>query len=177
MNTTIDPQSVENQRICKRLVDREVHYCVSMLVDHFAKNPDALTGSNYSYDDILNLCSGQEWEDAATDAGWEQFTDEYGAVCYRDTNDGQTWACESWQELCEEFGIEPHDMEIYEHWIVSKWFAEKLAEKGHPTGELFDLTIWGRPTTGQAIYMDHVIGEIAKDMEILKGQKNEWTAD
>ena len=175
MKTTIHPQSVENQRICGKLVEREVFHNVSMLVSHFANDEGALHGSSYSWeDDILPLCEIRDYEEAAAEEGWEQFEDEYGGNCYRDTNDGQTWACESWEELCRQFDIEPHIREAYEHWIVSDFLADELRERGEAVGELFNLTIWGRTTTGQAILLDGVIGQIAMDMEILKGQKHAW---
>jgi hypothetical protein len=74
-------------------------------------------------------------------------------------------------------GNDPEDTEmkeIFEWWLVSDWFAEQLEEKGQPILDAFDCKWWGRCTTGQAIYMDGVIREIASDMEILPGQKFEW---
>lgn len=77
------------------------------------------------------------------------------------------------------FSMGEYDEEDYEYsneplefWIVSDWFAEKLAEKGEATAELHGLTIWGRTTSGQAIFLDWVIKEIAHDMGILPGQEN-----
>ena len=64
--------------------------------------------------------------------------------------------------------------EALEHWAVTKWFAEQLAEHGETTGELFDLQIWGRTCSGQSISLDCVIAEIAAEMEILDGQRNSW---
>lgn len=54
--------------------------------------------------------------------------------------------------------------EAYEHWLVSDWLADKLREKGEMVGEVCGLMIWGRCTTGQVIYMDHVIQEIAEEV-------------
>jgi len=66
--------------------------------------------------------------------------------------------------------------EILEHWIVTSWFADKLEEHGEKViRNFFGLdAIWCRRCSGQAILFDGVIGEIAAEMEILKGQKNEW---
>lgn len=66
------------------------------------------------------------------------------------------------------------EREILEHWIVDEGLGERLREKGEKVGELFGLTIWGRTCSGQAILLDEVIHEIAKEMEILPGQKYEW---
>lgn len=69
---------------------------------------------------------------------------------------------EQWKDLCEHERIEPHRVEIYEHWIVSNYFARKMEEKDHGVkGELFGMTMWGRPCTGQAIYVDHAVQEAA----------------
>lgn len=70
---------------------------------------------------------------------------------------------QGYEEFCQEVGIDPDRNEVFEHWIVSGWFARKLREKGHPVGELLGLTIWGRGTTGQAISVDGSILEIARD--------------
>lgn len=57
-----------------------------------------------------------------------------------------------------EYPDEP--LEVFEHWIVDRWLAEELAERGETVGELFGLRIWGRATTGQFIAMDEVIQAI-----------------
>jgi len=53
--------------------------------------------------------------------------------------------------------------EPLEFWIVSDWLAEKLREKGEVIidYEHVDFYIWGRSCSGQAIYLDGVIREIA----------------
>lgn len=68
--------------------------------------------------------------------------------------------------FCREFDIDTdeYESEVYEHWIVSNWLADKLAERGEVTGEVCGLTIWGRCTTGQAISMDYVIQQIAAEL-------------
>jgi hypothetical protein len=65
--------------------------------------------------------------------------------------------------------------EIFEFWLVSDWFADKLAKKGECVNkDWHGLTVWGRCTTGQHMLLDSVVSHIAKDMEILEGQLNEW---
>ncbi|KAK2245412.1 hypothetical protein XC29_00725 [Clostridioides difficile] len=66
---------------------------------------------------------------------------------------------------------EPH--EIYEFWIVSEWLCNKLKELGEVV--IPSENIWGRGCTGQSISLDYVISKICEDMEILEGQKYEWT--
>lgn len=66
----------------------------------------------------------------------------------------------AYREACEAESVDPHQWEVYEHWIVSDWLARKLRAQGERVGECGGLTIWGRTTTGQAIAMDSVIEDI-----------------
>lgn len=71
---------------------------------------------------------------------------------------------DNWRSMADDMRIEPDRSEVYEHWIVSNWLGRKLTEQGHTVREIFNMTIWGRPTTGQAISMDGVILGIANGM-------------
>jgi len=62
-----------------------------------------------------------------------------------------------------------------EHWIVSESLGLKLGQRGEIVRKFFDFTIWGRTTSGQSISIDSVIVEIALEMEILTGQKYDWS--
>lgn len=70
---------------------------------------------------------------------------------------------DSWEEFADTHRVEPYYDEVYEFWIVTDWLGAKLKDKGHPVEEICSMTIWGRPTTGQAISMDGVIGEIYRE--------------
>jgi hypothetical protein len=50
---------------------------------------------------------------------------------------------------------------FYETWIVTSWLAARLLEEDEAVIEFRGLWLWQRATTGQAIYMDHVIQSIA----------------
>jgi hypothetical protein len=55
------------------------------------------------------------------------------------------------------------EREVLEHWIVSDWLAERLAQRGETVDQDFaGLTIWGRTTTGQPIECDDVIIDVAR---------------
>ena len=54
--------------------------------------------------------------------------------------------------------LEPGD--IYEWWHVGSDLGSKLSREGEFVARIFGLHIWGRPTTGQAIYLDSVIENI-----------------
>lgn len=66
-----------------------------------------------------------------------------------------------WRELCEYDGLEPYDREVFEHWAVTTWFAEKLIEAGEKVDADFGaLNVWARTTTGQGIASDGVVERI-----------------
>ncbi|WP_221897396.1 hypothetical protein [Bathymodiolus japonicus methanotrophic gill symbiont] len=54
--------------------------------------------------------------------------------------------------------------EPLEFWDVSDWLKKKLRDKGENVVEEFGLNIWCRMTSGQAICMDYVIQDIAKEI-------------
>jgi hypothetical protein len=74
------------------------------------------------------------------------------------------------EDLSELFGQEDDDgnmPEVYEYYIVTPWFAEKLKAHGELVTEFFNLDIWGRQTSGQLVYMDAVIDDIARKLFAL----------
>lgn len=75
-------------------------------------------------------------------------------------------ATDSWEEACDVDRLEAYEHEALEHWVVSEWLGEKLAEAGEIVGEFAGFTIWGRTCSGQAIFLDGVIEHIY----------NEWRA-
>ena len=56
--------------------------------------------------------------------------------------------------------IEGEPEEALEHWLVTEWLGKRLLEEGEMVIEFLGLTIWGRTTSGQAIYIDSVIEDI-----------------
>lgn len=71
---------------------------------------------------------------------------------------------EELSELIGEEDDEGNTLEVYEYWLVTSWFAEKLKAQGELVAESFNLVIWGRQTTGQAIYADAVIDDITREL-------------
>ena len=51
--------------------------------------------------------------------------------------------------------------EVYEHWLCSNWFISKMKEQDEPILETDFETWWGRTCTGQSIYLDYNIQELA----------------
>lgn len=69
----------------------------------------------------------------------------------------------NYEEVCRELCLDTEYTEVMEHWIVSSWLKNRLAAKGETVGNVAGLDIWGRCTSGQAIYMDEVIINIADE--------------
>lgn len=163
----------------ERMVRLEVRACVSSLVSTLAAgfgttfNPDHYLGEKttdlYSlFDQAFELCSPVlDYEEAARQAGWKTADMTLGMLVNDSIldDDGNAFDAEGWQEACELSGVGPYEREIFEHWIVSDWLAEKLEAEGERVDRDFaGLCVWGRTTTGQAIAMDDVIQRITARM-------------
>lgn len=161
-------------RTAENIVRQDVHYCVSSLVHTLAQGCDYTDRANdagrnlqalaeQAYDLFLGT---PDFEEAAVQDDWSVEFNMF--VNHRletvSENASPKDAC-GWEDLCREFDIEPIEREVFEHWIVSDWLADKLAEKGEKVDKDFaGLTVWARTTTGQAICMDAVLEEIAADL-------------
>lgn len=72
---------------------------------------------------------------------------------------------DGYKDFCDEHSIDIDEyIDVYEHWAVTSWFADKLRAKGEIVGDFGNLTVWGRTCTGQAISMDWVVQEIHKEL-------------
>lgn len=164
-NLKQDYNSTVNQSIKEKFVRREVVQNVNELMQHLIQSEDK---GDY-YDEIMNVCSTPDYENAAEYEGWilNEDTEQY-------EKEGEENTYETAQEVCENENIDYDYIEAYEFWSVTDYLAKKLEEKGEMVEEIFGLNVWGRCTTGQAILLDHVISVICEDMEILQGQKYSW---
>lgn len=209
-------QSAENlQADLREFVDREVIYSVSYLIPELISKADEFPDEQ---DDLYALASSKDYEEGATDAGWEEagpywvfdgdgvkllpsgsfseedawvkiceleqiaLVDEDGEqidpqeaaedegwslledVTFIDPENGETSEAGDWEELCEEQDIEPYEREAYEFIIVSDWLGAKLTQYGETVRNVFNMTVWGRCTTGQSIILDGVIEEIYRSV-------------
>lgn len=157
-----------------RLVRQEVIICLSSLVHTLAKGCDFTDRANDAGRDLQSICEQAfelaspvpDYEEAAWEAGWREAEkpQEDGTKFYLLSDFGSHDTAQTWQELCDAEGIEPYDREVFEHWAVTGWLADKLIEKGEKVDQDFaGMNVWARTTTGQAISMDHVIQTIAAD--------------
>lgn len=176
-----------------RLVSQEIKYCVSHLIsglmgiaydlsrDHcetLGIDPDELQSLAYKQADIddyrdaldaddlkrfkVERVDGGPLEDGEPFYRWQIIDPDDGEVFDEGTDEAEL---DCWRSLFDESGKDqPDGSEIFEHWIVSDWLAEKLEAKGESVArDVAGLTVWGRSTTGQMIRMDHVIRTIAAE--------------
>lgn len=147
----------------ENLVRREVFYCVSSLVSTLASHSYTERG------DLLEMCEQAcelaapipDYESAATDAGWKRSKDGWrkSVPCGWLQHPGPV------EMLCDVEDIEPRDREVFEHWIVSDWLADKLEAMGEKVDKDFaGMTVRARTTTGQGIASDWVIEQICADL-------------
>ena len=68
------------------------------------------------------------------------------------------------ESLWEELQNLDENSEVMEWWLVAPYMADMLREKGEVILSDYDCYWWGRQTSGQALYMDGVIQEIAEQM-------------
>ncbi len=67
---------------------------------------------------------------------------------------------------CDHHGLDPYQREVFEHWAVTDWMADKLIEQGEKVDKDFaGLCVWARTTTGQAIAADGVIARVCEAAE------------
>jgi len=124
------------------LVEREVSNCFSYAMQELQEK------ELISFDDIEN----------------QYYTDEEIKEDHK--NDLKDLSEEEQEEYIQNIKDRGEDLkEIYEYWIVTEWFYNKLKEINEPVIEWGNLFIWGRTCTGQAILLDHTIDKIR---ELLK---------
>lgn len=170
----------------EQLVQREVGHCVSYLVSTIAGGYGmsrfqnggnrSAPGASKEYaalDDLaeqaMELAAPvEDYEEAARQAGWSYDED---AEEYRQNDDGERyddiWSGDKgdFAGLCAWNNIEPYQWEVYEHWIVSDWLADRLIVHGEKVDKEFaGLCVWARTTTGQAIAMDAVMQKVHAEL-------------
>jgi len=132
------------QRAVGKLVDREVIHCASGLITDAARNEQS------EYSDELQRISG----------GYEQQCPECNGTGLETDPDTQVQKDEPCNE-CDEGEVL---VEVFEHWIISPWLAQRLCERGELVAKVWDFWVWGRQCTGQAILLDSVVCDIYNAM-------------
>lgn len=108
-----------------------------------------------------------DYEEAARQEGWHYQGEgtakgKMSELLFCNPDDEPT---KSWEQACALDGLDPYEREVFEHWSVSRWFADKLLAQGEKVDTDFaGLCIWARTTTGQGITMDGCIQRIYVEM-------------
>lgn len=170
------------QRRADRLASQEVQACLSSLVATLARSNGCVFEDRDMaglVEQAAELCySLPDYESAARESGWEVGPAGMLVLPHGDLDDDGLPPREepnadgtpNWQGAVDQLGNDPHECEVYEHWAVSTWLAEKLAAKGERVDTDFaGLNVWARTTTGQAISMDSVIRAIVTETGFASG--------
>lgn len=151
----------------QELVRREVYCCASTLVSTLAggasdadDSADGTTLAGLAYQAAALAAPIIDWEEPLVEAGWT-----HDANGWHPPEDlGEEGERDAYR-ACEEADLDPYAREVFEHWIVSDWLADKLEAKGEKVDRDFaGLVVWARTTTGQAIYADALFEDIAREV-------------
>lgn len=155
----------------RELARREVGPCVSSLVSALAQGFEKVQPRDRDTN-AFSVLAGQAYElaapvpdceQAAREAGWMHVgrpkgwqpakpPKSYGGPYYKTA-----------EALCHFEDIEPVEHEVYEHWIVSGWLADKLISNGEKVDKNFaGLCVWAR-TRRNDVDIDNAIVEIAQE--------------
>ena len=162
----------------QELVQREVIYCVSSLIHTLTKeNKLEEEQACELWTAPIDYGSAKYELELEQDYVFKHYCTEdnryYFGVRNKDAvwkidpihNDEET-AIYEWFEIYRGGSLGDYRQEIFEHWIVTPWLADKLEALGETVvRDFYGLTIWGRTTTGQSIWCDYVIQEIYSDLK------------
>lgn len=195
--------STMNQKIMEQFVSHHVRACVTSMVEYILDTADLQNDPPFTIDDIevvKTIRCPKCGEFTAFEPIVVQDTDltvEFdpeipglGYCCpvceypYDNAEDARAccmgmdaYRCPNCGKLVPETDyldeVSQHVNSIMEWWLVSSTFCDKLAEYGEAV--IPSEALWGRQTSGQAIHMDGIISKICKDLEILEGQKYDWS--
>lgn len=162
-----------------QMIASEVLVCVSSLVSTLAQGYGSVDTDTRREADRIELSRLAEqafelaapvddWEEAAIENGWIEYNGrwfeydhDYFASPEEALLEGECSDADTAQEACEANYIEPYQAEVFEHWAVTDWLADKLEAAGEKIDRDFaGLNVWGRTTPGQQISADGVIQRI-----------------
>ena len=139
---TLSDKELGLQRECDRFVQSEIMCCVSFLISEIGGRDLRIEESEW-FDEWLTLTKPIE-ENCGCDMDEEELREA-------EENDEEKEPCGN----CFR--------EIFEHWVVTRWMADTLRERGEVVVDFMNLDVWARTTTGQSIALDGVIRDIIKE--------------
>lgn len=180
-NTLISPEMARNmstdnkvQEIAENLVRNEVLANVNSMVEFILANESQ--DAPFCYDDIekadiypaynkngVNFEGGSEDERDEFIENLQSLLIEMDELEESEESEETEKRRESIESAISDLEqLYPEEIEILEYWICSDYLIRKLADYGEAV--IKNDSIWCRTCSGQSIYMDSVIQQIAKDI-------------
>lgn len=180
-NTLISPEMARNmkadnkaQEIAENLVKNEVLANVNSMVEFILANDSK--DAPFCYDDIekadiypaynengVNFEGGSEDERDEFIENLQSLLIEMDELEESEESEETEKRRESIESAIYDLEqLDPEEREIFEYWICSDYLIRKLADYGEAV--IICENIWCRTCSGQAIHMDWVIQQIAKDI-------------
>ena len=151
--TTID--QIHDKALC--LFNREVLLCVSgLFADQGVEAAEAILGLDadeyigaHTIQYTVWVCSDGTEFDTEDDADEHVFS-------IQDSHE------EHWVDASHEEEDRSHD--VFEHWAVTPWLADRLGDVGEHVVETTIGPVWCRTCTGQSPAIDYCFQAIARDL-------------
>ena len=189
--------AIQRQRILREFVSEHVGNCVTYLVEYvLQKSMEGDTDAPLDWEDVRNsttfdnltleslLQTAVDLERNGVDFSWsipdeveDNWTEEEHEAFEEILAD--SYPAEALQTFLEHFPnaeidedalanacASEYNPEIYEWWVVDSFFARQLQQRGEV---VLDGQFWGRQCTGQAIFLDCIIGEIYDALQARVG--------
>lgn len=128
-------------RTIEQMIHQEVLCCMSSIVSTLAQGYGALNREQTKAFDHLPEQAFElaapipDYEEAARDA-IEQYPGRFPDA---------DKASDDYAAFCALHDIEPYDREVFEHWAITNWLADKLENQGEKVDRDFaGLCIWAR---------------------------------
>lgn len=150
------------------IVENEVIMCGTWFMDDLIR-----VAEEYPRDSAIDM--SEYWDkctgDVCPNCGSKDYItkSEYDNIYGDDTeeDDGDEEEEETFDyycEDCEEKFDYPRPIAVMEYYFVSEFLARQLSAKNEVILSTPGHSIWGRQTSGQSIYLDGVIQDIAKEL-------------
>lgn len=196
MTTALQLDSSEMQRVARDFVEGNVYCNIGALMEyaiqksvednyapvHYEEIPFQVDPGDWNATQLKEYISdnfsmtweevtGEPWEKDEETAEIDPETDEPQVLHFTVADDEERYEDEI-EKARDCIRDNAEQREVYEWWAVSQWLAERLKERGYIVVDEMGagLYVWGRETTGQAIYMDYAIQEITNQWRALRGE-------
>lgn len=163
---------IDLQEEARQLVRNEVYCNVGQFMDYCIKKSFEESNDNNPIQegDVDFYVDPSDWNQAKLNAyltdelstTWEDVTGEEWVAEEDLDEEGEEYDTYTLDKVRDYIRDNASPIEVYEWWAVSDWFGGRLKEHDHMVINVGMLTVWGRTTTGQAIYLDGVVEAITE---------------